>query len=67
MPKMDGRELAVQLSNFLPELKVLYMSGYTDNTIVHRGILDPGTNFIQKPISPNSLAERVREVLDNGT
>ena len=67
MPKMDGRESAIQLSSFLPELKVLYMSGYTDNTIVHRGILDPGTNFIQKPISLNSLAEKVRSILDNGT
>jgi len=67
MPKMDGRELAIQLSSFLLELKVLYMSGYTDNTIVHRGILDPGTNFIQKPITTNSLAEKVRGVLDNGT
>jgi signal transduction histidine kinase len=67
MPRMDGRELAVQLSDFIPNLKVLYMSGYTDNTIVHRGILDPGTNFIQKPVTPTSLAKKIREILDNGT
>lgn len=64
MPRMDGRELAIQLSDFIPNLKVLYMSGYTDNTIVHRGVLDPGTNFIQKPVTPTSLARKIREILD---
>lgn len=64
MPKMDGRELTNQLNSFLPKLKVLYMSGYTDNTIVHRGILDTETNFIQKPITPTSLARKIREILD---
>ena len=66
MPKMDGRELAIQLTEAMPHVYVLYMSGYTDNTIVHRGILDPGTQFIQKPVTPISLAKKVREVLDNG-
>lgn len=64
MPKMDGRELAIQVSEFLPNIKVIYMSGYTDNTIVHRGVLDPGTHFIQKPTTPVRLVKRVREVLD---
>jgi PAS domain S-box-containing protein len=64
MPKMDGRELIIQLNDLLPELKILYMSGYTDNTIVHRGILDSGTNFIQKPITPTSLTRKIREILD---
>jgi len=64
MPKMDGRELAIQISEFIPDIKVIYMSGYTDNTIVHRGVLDPGTHFIQKPTTPVHLVKRVREVLN---
>lgn len=67
MPKMDGRELAIHLSDFLPNMKVLYMSGYTDNTIVHRGVLDPETNFIQKPVTPTTITRKIREILDNGT
>jgi PAS domain S-box-containing protein len=64
MPKMDGRELAVQLNSFLPDLKILYISGYTDNTIVHRGVLDVGTNFLQKPITPTLLIRKIREILN---
>jgi len=45
-------------------MKVLYMSGYTDNAIVHHGILDSGIAYLQKPIVPGTLARRVREVLD---
>jgi PAS domain S-box-containing protein len=64
MPGMSGRELATRLTELRPEMKVLYMSGYTDSAIVHHGVLDEGANFIQKPFSTDVLAIRVREVLD---
>ena len=64
MPKMSGRELAETIISLRPGIKVLYMSGYTDNTIVHHGILMEGMNYIQKPFSVESLARKVREVLD---
>jgi two-component system, cell cycle sensor histidine kinase and response regulator CckA len=64
MPQMGGRELAQRLATIRPEMKVLYMSGYTSNAIVHHGILDPGTALLQKPFTPDSLARKVREVLD---
>jgi CheY-like chemotaxis protein len=65
MPEMGGPQLAARLQQLRPNLKVLYMSGYTDNAIVHQGVLDENQNFIQKPFSPISLAERVRSVLDS--
>lgn len=65
MPGMNGRELANKLMETRPELRVLFMSGYTDDAIVHQGVLDPSANFIQKPFSPDSLAQKVREVLDH--
>jgi signal transduction histidine kinase/ActR/RegA family two-component response regulator len=64
MPKMNGRELARRLLAIRPELKVLYMSGYTDNAIIHHGILEPDLAYIQKPLVPEAFARRVREVLD---
>jgi two-component system, cell cycle sensor histidine kinase and response regulator CckA len=64
MPEMSGRELAEGLSAVRPLLKVLYMSGYTDNAIVHHGVLDPGITLIQKPFAPDAFAGKVREVLD---
>ncbi len=64
MPQMSGRALAEQLGQLRREVKVLYMSGYTDDAIVHHGVLDEGMAFIEKPFSPAALARKVREVLD---
>jgi signal transduction histidine kinase/ActR/RegA family two-component response regulator len=64
MPHMSGHELAERLLRAVPQLKVLFMSGYTENAVVHHGILDSGVAYLQKPIVPDVLARRVREVLD---
>jgi len=64
MPQMGGKELADQLNIFRPDVKVLYTSGYTDDAIVHHGVLEPGTHFLQKPFSLKTLSHKVREVLD---
>jgi len=64
MPGISGRELAQALLSRNPASKVLYMSGYTENAIVHHGVLDTGTFFLQKPFTPSVLANKVREVLD---
>jgi two-component system cell cycle sensor histidine kinase/response regulator CckA len=64
MPQMSGRELWERLSKLRPGLAVLYMSGYTDNAIVHHGVLDPGTYFVNKPFSAAELTQKVREALD---
>jgi CheY-like chemotaxis protein len=64
MPGMDGRELTNRLMLLHPEIKVLYMSGYTDNTIAHHGVLEAGLHYIQKPFSVDGLARKVTEVLD---
>ena len=63
MPNMSGPELANRLAKLRPGIKVLFMSGYTDDVIVHQGVLDEGAEFIQKPFSPRELAGKVREVL----
>jgi two-component system cell cycle sensor histidine kinase/response regulator CckA len=65
MPRMSGKEVADQLRNAHPETKVLFMSGYTDEAIVHHGIVDSHIAFIQKPFSENALTRKVREVLDS--
>jgi two-component system, cell cycle sensor histidine kinase and response regulator CckA len=65
MPQMNGRDLADRLSPLQPEIKVLYMSGYTENAIVHHGVLETGISFIQKPFRIKKLMEKIRGILDN--
>jgi PAS domain S-box-containing protein len=64
MPGMRGPELAERLLRLRPDLRVLYMSGYTDDAIAHHGFLDAGTEFLQKPFTPLRLMQKIREVLD---
>jgi PAS domain S-box-containing protein len=63
MPNTSGRELAAQLTARRPEMKTLFMSGYTDDVIAQHGVLDEGTHFLQKPFSPDGLAVKIRAVL----
>ncbi len=65
MPETSGKEVADQVTELLPSLRVLFMSGYTDEAIVHHGVLDSNVEFIQKPFTPAGLVMRVREVLDS--
>jgi PAS domain S-box-containing protein len=65
MPGAGGKEVADRLGALRPGIKVLFMSGYTDEAIVHHGVLDSNVKFIQKPFSPAALAKKVREVLDS--
>ena len=65
MPGRTGRELCDSLRHKQPHLKVIFMSGYTDDTIAHHGVLEPGTPFMEKPFDPDDLARLVREVLDS--
>ena len=67
MPQMSGREVANHVIVLRPSTKVLFISGYTDDAIVHHGVLDPKTAFLHKPFSPDDLARKVREVLDNSS
>ena len=64
MPEMSGRELAEKFRTLRPEGKVLFMSGYTNDAVVLHGVLESGLAFLQKPFSPDSLASKVRDVLD---
>ena len=67
MPGMNGRELAERVTAINPKIAVLFMSGYTDNIITHQGVLKPGTMMINKPLVPNILAKKIRDILDKPT
>ncbi|GAA5233725.1 ATP-binding protein [Verticiella sediminum] len=64
MPEMTGRVLADRARRFLPDLRVVYTTGYTRNAVVHNGVIDPGTHFLPKPFGVEQLAAKLREALD---
>jgi CheY-like chemotaxis protein len=64
MPHMSGKELADRVQALYPHTKVLFTSAYTENAIVHQGVLDKGVALLQKPFTPSALANKIREVLD---
>jgi two-component system, cell cycle sensor histidine kinase and response regulator CckA len=64
LPGMGGPAIAAEIQKRSPSLKVVYMSGYTDNAIVHHGVLDAGVNFLEKPLRPDVLLKKIRAVLD---
>jgi CheY-like chemotaxis protein len=66
MPHMNGHELAVKLSALRPEMKILYVSGYSDNDIGDHGVLDPRYELLQKPFTPQTLARKIRDVIGEG-
>ncbi len=64
MPDMNGRVLSQRLTQLRPTIKTLYLSGYTDDAILHHGVLEEGVAFLQKPFSLGALARKVREVIE---
>lgn len=64
MPEMGGKELSERLAVSRPDTRILFISGYAESEIVHNGVLKPGTVFLEKPFTPDSLSRKVREVLD---
>ena len=67
MPRMSGREVADRMASLRPNARMLFMSGHTEDAIVHHGVLEPQVAFLQKPFTPQVLASKVRSVLDQGT
>mgnify|MGYP003381418427 FL=1 len=65
LPKMSGRELVHRLATLRPQMKVLFMSGYTDDAVMQHGILSSEVAYLQKPLTPGSLTRKVRVVLDS--
>jgi YesN/AraC family two-component response regulator len=65
MPEMSGRDLVEGLRSIYPEIKCLFMSGYTTNVIAHQGVLEKGVNFLQKPFSRRDLAIKVKGALES--
>ena len=65
MPQMSGKELCDQIKDHFPHMRVLLMSGYTDDALAHHGVLDEGVLFLEKPFSPAKLTRKVREILDS--
>jgi signal transduction histidine kinase len=64
MPEMNGRMVAERVADLHPDVKVLYMSGYTDDVVAHQGVLEAGVHFLQKPFTAHTLASKVREALE---
>jgi CheY-like chemotaxis protein len=64
MPDMNGRVLSQRLTHVRPTIKTLYLSGYTDDAILHHGVLEEGVAFLQKPFSLGALARKVRDVIE---
>jgi two-component system, cell cycle sensor histidine kinase and response regulator CckA len=64
MPGLNGPEIASQLLERFPNLKVVYMSGFTDDMVFRHGVISEGVNFLQKPFTPASLTQKIREILD---
>ena len=64
MTDMNGRQVANQITQIRPDARILFTSGYTADVIAHHGVLDSGVEYLPKPFTPESLARRVREVLD---
>jgi CheY-like chemotaxis protein len=65
MPRMSGHELVERVKTILPQLRILYMSGYTDDAVIRHGVYGNGSAFLQKPFTPQALLAKVREVLDS--
>ncbi len=64
LPRMSGRDMAEKLTSLRPGVKVLFISGYTDDTVAQHGILEEGVHFLEKPFTPKKLSEKVRAILD---